>query len=113
MFPWNLFPFNKETQNKLQQMKPEDINQYVQNAMGQMSKMFHPSAQGDMNPQELFKSFQTAENETRSHSSEQKESSIQYSVYETHDFVFVRIVIEQEEWLQQLKLYHTSTPADY
>ena len=48
VFPWNLFPFNKETQNKLQQMKPEDINQYVQNAMGQMSKMFHPSVQSHM-----------------------------------------------------------------
>ena len=89
-------------------MKPEEINQYVQNAMEQMGKMFHPSAQSHMNPQELFKSFQTAENETSSHSPVQKESGIQYSVYETHDFVFVRIVIEQEEWLQQLKLYHTS-----
>jgi HSP20 family molecular chaperone IbpA len=104
MFPWNLFPFDKGTQNKLHQMKPEEINQYVQNAMEQMGSMFHPSAQNNMNPQEHIKPFRPTERETNV----QKESGIRYSVYETHDYIFVRIVIVQEEWLQQLRLYHTS-----
>ncbi len=89
-------------------MKPEEINQYVQNAMEQMGSMFHPSAQNNMNPQEFIKPFHPANRETNSYSSVQKESGIGYSVYETHDYIFVRIVIEQEEWLQQLRLYHTS-----
>lgn len=108
MFPWNLFPFNKDTQNKLHQMKPEEINQFVQNAMEQMGKMFHTSAQNHINPQDFFQSSQTAEHGTDSYTPAQKESCIQYSVYETHDFIFVRIVIEREEWLKQLKLYYTS-----
>ncbi|MBB6446524.1 Hsp20/alpha crystallin family protein [Bacillus benzoevorans] len=105
MFPWNLFPFNKDMQNKVRQMNPEEINQYVQNIMEQMGSLFQPSATNYMNPQDFIKSFHAGE---RGHSTAAKGSDIQYSVYETHDFIFVRVHIEQEEWLQQLKLYLTS-----
>jgi HSP20 family molecular chaperone IbpA len=108
MFPWNLFPFNKDIQNKVRQMKPDEINQYVQNIMEQMGSMFHPSATHYMNPQDFMKSFHASEHDQTAFSNSENKPALKYSVYETHDFIFVRIDIEQEEWLQQLKLYHTS-----
>nr|WP_295975523.1 Hsp20/alpha crystallin family protein [uncultured Bacillus sp.] len=103
MFPWNSFPFDKDMQSKISQMKPEEINQYVQDIMEKMGKMFHPAAQRYMDP----KHFHFDHGEPLFPTTA-KSSALQYAVFETHDFVFVRIYIEQEEWLKQLKLYHTS-----
>lgn len=91
-------------------MNPEEINQYVQNIMEQMGSMFHPAANQYLNPQDLMKYFHAAEhgNPPYPYTATAKESDLKYSVYETHDYIFVRIQIEQEEWLQQIKLYHTS-----
>jgi hypothetical protein len=56
MFPWNLFPFDKDVQSKVKNMKPEEINQYVQNMMG---KIFQTSFPSNVHPQEMIKPFQT------------------------------------------------------
>ncbi|MCQ6276608.1 Hsp20/alpha crystallin family protein [Bacillus sp. V3B] len=108
MFPWNSFPFSKEIQSKMQHMKPEEINQYVQNIMG---KMFQSSPSSEVNPQDILKDFsgfhpfhQTQDNvSTPNH-----DNKLNYSVFETHDHIFVRIQMETEDWLRQLKLTHTS-----
>jgi HSP20 family molecular chaperone IbpA len=84
----------------MQQMKPEEINQYVQDMMG---KMFGAHSSGMFNPQDLMKHAQSTQNPNP-----QKESSLITSVFETHDYVFVRITINNEEWLKQLRIYHTS-----
>ncbi|WML47872.1 hypothetical protein RCG23_21520 [Neobacillus sp. PS3-34] len=57
MFPWNIFPFNKDMKNMMQQMKPEEIDNYVQNMLG---KMLPGNMNGMMNPQEMFSGFQSS-----------------------------------------------------
>lgn len=43
MSPWNFSPFNKETMQKLKRMRPEEVQNYVNEVMG---KMFPPEMQG-------------------------------------------------------------------
>ena len=105
MFPWNLFQFNKEMQSKMQQMNPEEINQYVQMMM---DKMFSSALPHNMNTQEMMKNFHPFQS-THGHSnSQEKDSDLKYSIFETHEDIFVRIQIDSEEWLKDIKLYHTS-----
>jgi HSP20 family molecular chaperone IbpA len=98
MFPWHLFPFHKDTNNTMKQMKPEDINQYVENIMGQM---IPNQMQGMMNPKDMMKGFNNQANQPTP-------SSFPSSVFETHDFVFVRVPIKEERWRKDMRLYHTS-----
>jgi HSP20 family molecular chaperone IbpA len=91
-------------QAKLQQMKPEEINQFVQNIMSKMFQSNSPHSM-NMNTDEFtssFHPFQTTSEPTSSN------SKLQYSLFETHDDIFVRVVIETEDWLQSMKLTHTS-----
>jgi HSP20 family molecular chaperone IbpA len=105
MFPWNFFPFNKDMQSKLQQMRPEEMNQFVQSMM---SKMFHPSSPHtmNMNPEEFtgggFHPFQSSQEHASTN------TKLQYTLFETHEDIFVRVVIESEDWLKSIKLTHTS-----
>ncbi|MDP4163876.1 MAG: Hsp20/alpha crystallin family protein [Bacillota bacterium] len=101
MFPWNLFPFNKDMKNSMQQMKPDEIDNYVQSMLG---KLLPGNMSGMMNPQEMFSGFQQSSTQTPSRSS----GPLNSTSFETHDFVFVRIPMKQEDWLKQLRLYHTS-----
>ena len=104
MFPWNLFPFSKDMQAKLQQMKPEEINKFVQNTMNKMFQSTSPHSM-NMNPNEFmngFHPFQTTQEPASAN------SKLNYSIFETNEDIFVRVVIESEEWLQSMKLTHTS-----
>ncbi|WML44984.1 Hsp20/alpha crystallin family protein [Neobacillus sp. PS3-40] len=101
MFPWSMFPFNKESKSMLQNMKPDDIDKYVQDIMG---KMMPGSMRGMMNPQEIMNNFQSPLGQQQTPSTDILNST----AYETHDFVFVRIPIKKEDWLKQLQIYHTS-----
>ncbi|MBU8878900.1 Hsp20/alpha crystallin family protein [Bacillus sp. FJAT-29790] len=99
MFPWNLFPVNKDTKKMMQQVKPEEIDKYVKNIMGQMIPQH---MQGMMNPQEYMQGFGNQA------SPDVQTSTLPSSVFETHDHVYVRVAIKKEEWLKEMKLYHTS-----
>jgi hypothetical protein len=95
-------------QSKMQYMKPEEVNQYVQNIMG---KMFQSSSPNGMNPQDILKGFQEFHPFQQNHdpaSTPSHDKKLNYSVFETHDYIFVRIQMETEDWLKQLKLTHTS-----
>lgn len=100
MFPWNLFPLNKDTKNMMQQMKPEEIQKYVQSMVG---KMFPPNMEGMHSPPTFKNNFSDA---SMSHTP--TNPAIETMVFETHDYVFVRITMKQEDWINKLKLYHTS-----
>ncbi|WP_312472610.1 Hsp20/alpha crystallin family protein [Neobacillus sp.] len=100
MFPWNMFPFNKEMKETMTNMKPEEINNYVQDIIG---KIMPGNMQGMMNPQEMFNGFQTSAPQQRSAS-----GVLNSSAYETHDYVFVRVPLKNDEWIKKLRLYHTS-----
>jgi HSP20 family molecular chaperone IbpA len=85
--------------NILQNMKPDEIDKYVQDIM---DKMMPGGMRGMMNPQDLMSNFQTP--------SEQQHTTnpLNSSAFETHDFVFVRIPIKNEDWVKQIRIYHTS-----
>lgn len=100
MFPWNMFPFNKDMKDAMQKMKPEEIDKYVQDIIG---KVLPQNMRGGMmNPMEMFNGMQSTA--TRQHS----DGALNSSAFETHDYVYVRIPIKKEEWVRKLKLYHTS-----
>ncbi|MDE3839241.1 spore coat protein [Bacillus methanolicus] len=102
MFPWNLFPFNKEMKNMMQQMKPEEIEKYVKDML---SKMLPQNMQGMVNPSDFLNKFHTGD--SAAHASANPDQ-LQSSVFETHDHIFVRIPIIEEDWLKKMRLYHTS-----
>lgn len=102
MFPWNFFPFNKNTKKMLQNLQPGEIEKYAQDMM---NKMFGQQMQDISNPGEFMKNlhpFQPSSSESSS-----RENPLQPSIFETHDYVFVMIPLK-EEWLSNMRLYHTS-----
>lgn len=102
MFPWNFSPFNKKTNNPMGQLNPNDIEKFVKDMMGQMMSS---QMQGMMNSQDWMK---TATNQQTNREANNNGETLSYSVFDTHNHVFVRISIKDESWLTQLKLYHTS-----
>lgn len=101
MFPWNLFPFNKDMKDTMQKMKPEEIEGFVQDLLG---KVFPGNMRGIPNPQEMFNGFQSSMSQQPPPTTD----GVNSTTFETHDFVFVRIPIRKEESLKQLRIYHTS-----
>ena len=97
MFPWNLFPFNKDMKNKLQHMNPDEIDQFIKGIMGNVM----PSQSGGAkNPQDVVNHFQSQPT--------QQGKTLNSSAFETHDSVFVRIPIKDESLLKDLRIYHTA-----
>lgn len=84
----------------MQKMKPEEINNFVQDLLG---KIMPGGTRGMMNPMDMFNGFQSAPSQTPSPS-----GALNSTAFETHDFVFVRIPIKDEGWVKQLRIYHTS-----
>lgn len=102
MFPWSNFPFNKDTKNMLQKVKPDEIDKYIRDIMG---KMMPGNMGGMMNPQDIFKGFQQP---AGTEDAPSPAGALNSTAFETHDFVFVRIPIKKEEWLKNIQIYHTS-----
>lgn len=96
MFPWSRLPFNKDMKKMMEQVKPDEINQYIQNMMGQML------------PDQIQKMMQTNSFTDIVKPNPQASPTIPSSVFETHDNVYVRLQIKDEEWLKKIRLYHTS-----
>lgn len=86
-------------------MNPNDIDKYVQNMI---SNMFPKDMDGMLNPQEWLKGVQSFTNDQPS---SHKESNLNVIVFETHDFVFLRIPIKEDHWLREIKIFHTSHEA--
>lgn len=97
-----MFPFNKDMRESLQKMKPEEINNYVQDLIG---KMMPENMKGMMNPQEMFNGYQSS---STAKPQQQNSGGLNSSAYETHDHVYVRIPIKNEDWIKKLRIYHTS-----
>lgn len=101
MFPWNLFPFNEETKKMLRNFHSGEIEKYVHDIFNkffqQQMKTF--SGSGDF----LKKNPRFPESTDGT-----SQSSLNITVFETHDFIFVRIPV-QEEWISRIRLFHTST----
>ncbi|QED48277.1 Hsp20/alpha crystallin family protein [Cytobacillus dafuensis] len=102
MFPWNLFPFHKDMKNIKAQMNPEEVDKYVTDIMNQVFPQQMQKMQGMMNPQSFMSDFNYDTPETPN------DSSLSSSVFETHNNVFVRLPIKEEQWLKDMRIYHTS-----
>jgi len=81
-------------------MKPEEINNYVQDVLG---KLMPGNMKAGINPAEMFQGFQSSVSPPISTS-----DRLQSTAFETHNYVYVRIPIKQEEWVKKLRIYHTS-----
>ncbi|MFT8322341.1 MAG: Hsp20/alpha crystallin family protein [Bacillus sp. (in: firmicutes)] len=103
MFPWNLFPFNKDTKSKLNTMKPGDIQHYVQEMMDKLM----PDSLQKMDPQDMVKNMSQMKNPGQMNPTEHKKK-LDYMVFETHHHCYIRIPIIEEEWLKTIKIYFTS-----
>lgn len=86
----------------LQKLKPEEIDKYVQDII---SKVMPNNMRDMMNPMEMFNGFGSSQAAPQAASSAGMLSS---SAFETHDYVYVRIPIKDEEWIKKLRLYHTT-----
>lgn len=100
MFPWDLF-------SKNQNQKPDwmkFINQSgMEKQMEQLFSMLSPEQLGGLINQQ-FKSNQ----EPDEHPTSNSEKTLSVDILETHDYLFIRIPIKEEQ-LPNLKVYHTST----
>lgn len=96
-----MFPFNKDMKDTLQKLKPEEIDKYVQDII---AKVVPGGMRGMMNPQDLFSNSQSPGGSQ----SQPSTGSLNSTAFETHDYVFVRIPIKDDEWIKKLKVYHTS-----
>jgi hypothetical protein len=102
---WNQLPFNEELKKKFNNMNPNDIDKYVQNMI---TNMFPKQMDSMLNPQEWLKGVHSFTNE---HPSSANEQSLNAAIFETHDYVFIRIPIKEDLWLRNMKIYHTSHEA--
>ncbi|WP_210365116.1 Hsp20/alpha crystallin family protein [Bacillus sp. REN3] len=100
MFPWNLLPFNQNLHKKFLEMKPDEIEKYVQQMVG---KMFDSNMRGMIKPEEWLK-----EMEQKTSPPAEPASGINPEIFETHDFVFLRLALREEHWLKEMKLFYTS-----
>lgn len=93
------FPLNKELRDRLQNMKPEEIENFISGIMGKVL----PSHLGGMKSNEIFNNFRSPAAEQQS-----AENGLNIITFETHEAIFVRIPITDEKWLTQLRIYHTA-----
>jgi HSP20 family molecular chaperone IbpA len=89
--------------DQMQGMKPEEIHSFVQNIMGNLFES-HSSP----NSENFMKNFHPFQNASQTeHTREQTKPD--YSLFETHDHIYIRLQIPSEELLKQLRLTHTSS----
>ncbi len=100
MFPWNLLPFDQNSQKKVLEMKPDEIEKYVQQMMG---KVFQPNMSGALKPEEWLK-----EMERNTKDPLKSSNSLHAEIFETHDFIVIRLPLKDEAWTKQMKLFYTS-----
>jgi HSP20 family molecular chaperone IbpA len=114
MFPWSLFPFNKDMKEQMNQMNPKEIDSYVQEMM---KKMFPGGWNSMMNPNDSMKGHQPfihPASEEPNHKDSQAytpSNSIPVNIFETFEDVYIRMKIPNDEWMKQMRIYHTSNQA--
>lgn len=110
MFPWNLFPFNKQMKDQMKQMNPKEVDSYIQ---GMMKNMFPGGWDSMMNPNEMMKGVQSfvppMNNQPKRPDS--SSPSIPTNVFESFEDVYIRFQIPNEEWMKELRIFHTSNQA--
>lgn len=84
------------------QINQNEIEKFVKEMMNQMM----PSQMQDiLHSQDWTKQKMKREEPP---SSQNSNHPLSYSVFETHHHIYIRILIKDEAWLSQMKLFHTS-----
>lgn len=100
MFPWNFSPYNKETMKMLKEIRPDQIEKYVQNIMENVFQQQMGNMKSGHGANQINHPFTIGENTHH--------QDFQYSLFETHHFVFILLPIADDNQLKNIKLYHTS-----
>ena len=115
MFPWSLFPFNKNMKDQMNQMNPKDMDNYIQ---GMMKKMFPGGWDSMMNPNDMMNGAQSFMNpmgnqgqQTKREEAPRSNSTIPTNLFETFEDIYIRFQVPNEEWMKHLKIFHTSNQA--
>ncbi|TMU86956.1 Hsp20/alpha crystallin family protein [Bacillus sp. BHET2] len=118
MFPWSLFPFNKDMKDQMNQMNPKEMDSYIQ---GMMKKMFPGGWESMMNPNDMMNGAQSFSNpmgmmgnqgqKTQRDEASRSSSSVPTTIFETFEDVYIRFHVPNEEWMKSLKIFHTSNQA--
>lgn len=102
MLPWNNFPFNEEMKKLLQNKGTTEIDKYVYEMV---SKMLPQNMAGMMNSEAGMNGTPLYQQKS---DRQENEAGLTPSTFVTHDFVFARIPIKNEDWLKEIKIFHTS-----
>lgn len=93
MFPWNLFPFNEQFISKMKNMKPQEIESFIQ----QMIREMIPKEN-----QKMEWMFGQDENHHK------ENERLNYTVFQSHEDIYVSIPIVNKDDLESFKIYHTA-----
>jgi len=100
MNPWNiLFPFQKYMKNFTGTPQLRDMEEY-------MSKMVADLQNGNLG--KMSNTEATSSNTSSSQQEHMQQSKISAAIFETHNDVFIRLPIEENVQLKNMKIYHTS-----
>ncbi|MEK3886239.1 Hsp20/alpha crystallin family protein [Bacillus sp. FSL K6-3431] len=95
MIPWGNFPFKDELKKMAEEMKPSDVQSYVNDMM---QKLNMPPFGDHYNQQERDQS-------------QSKHVELEPSVFETFDYVYIRLTLPKNVSINQLRIFHTSNQA--
>lgn len=92
MIPWGNFPFKDEFKKMAEDMKPGDIQSYVNEMMRKFNvTQFSDTTENPSNPSDT--------------------SDLGSNVFETFDSVYIRLSLPKDVTLKHLRIYHTSNQA--
>ncbi|WP_409250967.1 Hsp20/alpha crystallin family protein [Bacillus sp. SCS-153A] len=114
MFPWNsFFPFNKNMKDRLKNMNPQDVDQYVKSVM---KEMFPQDWQGMQNPGDFMKNMGSMmDGTTYERTSEETAGAaadrIPVNIFEALESIYIQLKIPDEDLVKNIKVFHTSNQA--
>jgi HSP20 family molecular chaperone IbpA len=99
MFPWNtLFSSHKNQNSFLKNLQQNDVQSFIE-------KVFEEA---------MPKNIQETMNQTAPVQGQFQQAQahpLNAAVLETHSFIYIRIPIEDENWLKKMKILHTSNQS--
>ncbi|MEH6945976.1 Hsp20/alpha crystallin family protein [Bacillus sp. JJ634] len=100
MFPFSsLFSSSKNQNGFLKNLQQNDVQSFIEKVFTEVM----PNNMQDVMNQGAVKAKESG---TRT-----AENPLQANVLETHSFIYIRIPIQDESWLKQMKIYHTSNQS--
>lgn len=88
MFPWNFFSANRKNQDFFDKLDEDSFQEMLEKWMKQ-----------------AFPSFLDANTNKQSETTSHK--SLNETVFETHDYIYIRIPISEDEIIDKIKIYYS------